>query len=685
MPNQAKGIVFLFPLLLVSSAGGLLSNQEQQKPAPGAPQAAEAPKAGAKIAVMAPPPGWQENPPGTQTPDQLLQAGHTNGIYALAFSRDGRWLTSGSEGKNIVLWNATTGEEVRKLKGHSAAVTQLAFSPDGKRLVSGDQKGGVKLWDFEAGRVVYSTSLHGWVKFLAYSADGQVWAASVDPQAEAAKSRIEIHDAATGKLVRTIPTDWYGITAMALVPDGLLVGSGAVSPDDAPEGSVHVWNFGSGQLLKTYPGLASAFSPDGRWMARVDTFSPKVILADLSTGQDRQTILASNAMRISFSPDGRQLATTGGIVSELKLWSVDTGKEIETLQPADNSYGLSAVVFSPDGKAVAAAPYAGNSIKIWDVAAAREQQTFRGQSAVQGIAVSPDGRWLAAGSQEALSVWDLAARKKIATPYSGPVSHVVFSRDGRWLAANAGLQFPGETLKVWDTKSWTPVAEFKFEQRGSPVAWIVFPGSRLALTSVGPFTRAWEFASNSQTHSVWTGMSPLAISHDGKFLVTQVAGTGKVELWDAGSGQKLQTLPAHNVYLTTVAFSPDGRWLLTGGMETQLSGPPGAFPRPTAEVAIKLWEVATWKLQKSFSFATSEAPAVAFSPNGQILAIEKAWNRVDLLDVDRGTTLATLTARDPQGQDRPFGPGLAFTPDGTLFFQAAYNGIRVWKLKSAEK
>jgi len=240
-------------------------------------------------------------------------------------------------------------------------------------------------------------------------------------------------------------------------------------------------------------------------------------------------------------------------------------------------------------------------------------------------------------------------------------------------------------LKVWDTKSWTPVADFKFDGRGTPVAWIVFPGRRLPLTSVGPFSQAWEFTAEGQSHSVWSGMTPLAISPDGKFLVAQVPGTGKVELWDASSGQKLQTLPAHHIYLTTVAFSPDGRWLLTGGLETQVSRPFVEVPRPTVEVSIKLWDVATWKVQKSFSFATSEAPAVAFSPNGQILAIEKAWNRVELLDVDRGITLATLTARDPQGQDRPFGPGLAFTPDGTLFFQAAYNGIRVWKFKSAEK
>jgi len=242
-------------------------------------------------------------------------------------------------------------------------------------------------------------------------------------------------------------------------------------------------------------------------------------------------------------------------------------------------------------------------------------------------------------------------------------------------------------LKVWDTKSWTPVADFKFDGRGTPVAWIVFPGRRLPLTSVGPFTQAWEFTAEGQSHSVWSGMTPLAISPDGKFLVAQVVGTGKVELWDAGSGQKLQTLPAHNLAVSTVAFSPDGRWLLTGGWETQLPGRArlAGLPVPTTEFAVKLWDVATWKVQKSFSFATSEAPAVAFSPNGQVLAIQKEFNRVELLDADRGTTLATLTARDPQAQDRPHSPSLAFTPDGTLFFQAAHNGIRVWKLKSAEK
>lgn len=603
-------------------------------------------------------------------------------IRALAFSPDGRWLASGGEDKTIILWDPATGEEVRKLKGHSAALTQVAFSPNGQRLVSADQNGGVEVWNYAAGVAVQSFDLHGWVRSLAYSPDGRVWAISVDSREgeEGSTARIEVHDAESGKTIRTISTDWGTVMALRITPDGVLMASGAVG-DDEPEGSVKMWNLVSGQLVKTYPVMASAFSTDGRWGANVDYLGqPKVIVSDLSTGQQKQSTRVVNAGFVFLSPNGEEMAVTVGAASELKILSVANGKEIAAL-PGDNSYGLVAAAFSPDGKLVAAGPYSGYSIKIWEVGTAREAARLHGQSAVQGVAVSPDGRQLAVGSAHGLSIWDLAARKKVATVTNSPVNRVVYSSDGRWLAANPGKQFPGETLKVWDAKSWTPVGEFKFDQGGTPIFWIAFTGNGSPLAKIGFLTRSWQFTVGGGTHTVWSGASPLAISPDGNLLVAQTGLSGNLELWDMTSGEKLQTLPAHKLSVTALAFSSDGRWLLTGGQETPISGPSIAVQSPVAEFSVKLWEVATWKEQKAVSFSRVGAPIAAFSPDGHRLAIEKAWDLIELYDVDRDTLIGTLTGFSPS-QSRQFGSGnLAFSPDGSLIFQGAQNGVRVWRLK----
>lgn len=376
---------------------------------------------------------------------------------------------------------------------------------------------------------------------------------------------------------------------MTITPGGLLIAAGSFDEHDA-EGSVQVWNLGSAALVKSYPVTAVAFSADGLSMARADFFpQDRVVISDLSTGRQRQSIPthSSGAGSVSFSPDGKAIAVTDSATSQVKLWSVATGSELTTI-PGEKAIGsttLTTAAFSLDGKLLAAAPYGASSIKSWDLAAGRELRTFYGQGLVQGIAFSPDGRSLVAGSQQGLSVWDVAAGKRVATLFSGPVSMVVFSRDGRWLAANGGGRYAGETLKVWDMKSRTVAADFTFGAGGSPVASIAFVGAGSPLTTLGPFSRSWEFTVDGETHTVWSGMSPLAASPDEKLLAAQAGIGGSLDVWDMASGKKLTTLAALPVSISAVAFSGDGRWLMAAGAETR------AIARDAAGTAVAAWGI----------------------------------------------------------------------------------------------
>jgi WD40 repeat protein len=73
--------------------------------------------------------------------------GHTNWVYSVAFSPDGRLLASGSADETIKLWEVASGSEVRTLSGHTNTVYSVAFSPDGRLLASGSGDATIKLWD----------------------------------------------------------------------------------------------------------------------------------------------------------------------------------------------------------------------------------------------------------------------------------------------------------------------------------------------------------------------------------------------------------------------------------------------------------------------------------------------------------------------------------------------------------
>src|SRR5262249_10872688 len=73
--------------------------------------------------------------------------GHVEQIRSLALSPDGALLATGSEDKNVKVWDARTGQELQTLRGHPLAVLHVMFTADSKRLVSVSLDGTLKVWD----------------------------------------------------------------------------------------------------------------------------------------------------------------------------------------------------------------------------------------------------------------------------------------------------------------------------------------------------------------------------------------------------------------------------------------------------------------------------------------------------------------------------------------------------------
>jgi WD40 repeat protein len=85
-----------------------------------------------------------------ETGEEILNLRHTDRVYSVAFSSDGRRLASGGWDQIVRIWDATSGKKLHELAGHAGYVWSVAFSPDGRRLASASGykgKGEIKLWD----------------------------------------------------------------------------------------------------------------------------------------------------------------------------------------------------------------------------------------------------------------------------------------------------------------------------------------------------------------------------------------------------------------------------------------------------------------------------------------------------------------------------------------------------------
>jgi WD40 repeat protein len=237
---------------------------------------------------------------------------HTEGVWSVAFSPDGRTIATGGGGKRgdstVRVWSVETGERLLNLEGHTDTIFSLAFSPDGRRLASSGLDRSIKLWDVVAGRHQTTLSGHGLdVKSVAFSPDGH-WLAS-----GSSDGTVKIWDPVKGREVQTLSITAGALESLAFNRDGrwLATGGGVGSLRTSPaEREVKLWDTASGQELRTLKGHTDRVSdmglnPAGSLLASVSSDGSTRIW-DTETGEELAALLsfANGSDWLVVTPDG---------------------------------------------------------------------------------------------------------------------------------------------------------------------------------------------------------------------------------------------------------------------------------------------------------------------------------------------------------------------------------------------
>ena len=333
--------------------------------------------------------------------------GHQGGIFAIAFSRDGRILQSADASGRVKAWEGPATAKGLILNPEEPA-PDWAISPDARRIATVTSKGAsstVKLWD-STGRLLCSqkttTPRNEQVnRSLQWSARGHRLAcATYSRVSNVFCGNLAVLDQ-DGKELFHVEEEGTGFFRIALSPDGKRVAASLVlGSRETYRVEARVWDVATGRPLCTIPARLTflAFDPDGKSLAgfAVPRGGPNRLLVwDAVTGAELANLEAPTGWfsSIAFSPDGKRIAATtdSAMQHELVVWELGSGKFVKLGQASTG------VTFSPDGARIAA--YVGSETKaeigLWDAVTGRQLLVLKGhcrQCALPGDRVLPGGR-----------------------------------------------------------------------------------------------------------------------------------------------------------------------------------------------------------------------------------------------------------------------------------------------------
>jgi WD40 repeat protein len=584
-------------------------------------------------------------------------------LNCVAFSPDGKTFLTGV-GPNfgareiwgrVQLWDAATGKPVGRPLNHDYPVLAVAFSRDGKVVAAGGgdesrEIGAVRLWDAATGQPLGQPLAHrDVVQALAFGADGKTL---VTGSAHTGKPRGEarLWEFARGTLVGKPLEHASPVKAVAISPDGRtvltatgmhppLIGGPGVGYEGS--GTAQRWDVRTGQRIG--PPLKHddlvrtvAFSPDGRTFAagttreaRVwETASGHLVGMPIPLTDDR-----TFAQNLAFSPDGRLLLS--GIEGDPGRVRFCRVRSLPDVLPHDGP--VSAVAFSRDGRLLLTGTHVGpgkSEVLLWETAGRKPVGMATAYAGREwAAALSPDGKLMAAAATDAsVRVWNAVTGEPCGRELRHPASvrAVAFSPDGKTLATAC---FDNK-IRFWSTATGEPAGEPLDALKGNK-----YPASTEVF--------AFAFSPDGATVVVTTGF--------------RLANAGTARLWDVGTRQPLGK-PLELSLLFAAAFSPDGRRVALA-----------------TDAGLCVWEPATGKWVHSPTPPVTAVAAVAFSPDGKLVLTNAGpWKSPQLWDADTAKPVGA-----PLPHTAPV-YAVAFRPDGAAILTGSEDGkARLWAVAAA--
>ena len=565
----------------------------------------------------------------------------------------------------------------------------VAYRPDGTEFATASADGVITRWDAAGHRVGELDRGHGRARSLVWSPDGSLLAAAGDGDDHVVRVW-----SADGKLVHALRGHTGGIGDLSFSPDGKRLVSASA------DRTARLWDLetGSNQEIATYESAVTVaqFSPDGLRVITGSQGGAARVWSDIDTESEVRAHTA--AIRVArWSPSGERVLT-GSADGTARIWEPAAdgmlAREVTAPIRHRDDVAIDDAAWSSDGTRVVTAggdPFA----RVWlmpdddDVGGSpRPIAAIEHADRVTHAQFSVDDRWIVTAGNDRVVHISGPKGQPIATFEPGDVESVALSRDGTSMVTGCG----DGTAQIWELKR-----SITNQQRelSSPIHAIAV--ARDGRVAAGMHdTRVWLWrpdASKQELRKHIGSVFAVAFSADGRELVT--AGEDEeVYVWTAGAEAPRLSLRVGAAPVRAVAFAPDRStlvagdhagvlwiWSASGSLIAKAAGaaidalavdPHGTVIATATAQGVDLWSLGG---ERIFSFPTmTPVRALAFDARGEHLAIAGTRDTVIARFANNRLT-PVLALEGPMGEVA----SVVFGGDGSLVFTGDSDGkVRVW-------